>query len=281
MADNARRIKEFFLLVILFSVPWDLYMIRSGHLTLGAVTGLQWMPATAALLLCMVRRVPLQQLGWRWPGFSYTWFGYLLPLVYCSIVYGVIWATGLGGVPSADFVAQMRTQPGGAHSALLGFAAFFGEMASFGVLVLGALGALGEEIGWRGFAAPLLVERLGYVRTSLVLGLFWGVWHWPGILWCDYRTNTPILYQLCCFTVSVTALNFVLVWLRLRSGSIWPGVLLHAGHNIWIQEVFTPVTRNTGHTNWWIDEFGAGLAIGLTALAVACWVDWRRTEKSP
>ena len=232
----------------------------------------------AALLLCLVLRQPLKSLGWRWPGFRYAWLGYLLPLGYCLVVYGAVWASGLGGVPSSEFVAQMRAQPGGAQSWLLGLAAFLGEMATLGVLVLGAVGALGEEIGWRGFAAPLLVMRFGYARASLALGLFWALWHWPGILWCDYHTDTPMAYQLLCFTVSVTAFNFVLVWMRLRRGSIWPGVLAHSAHNIWMQEVFSPATRNTGSTSWWIDEFGDGLAMCLTLLALLCWADQRRWE---
>ncbi len=267
----------FALFVVLLSLPWDLYIIHSGHLTLGAVTGLQWMPGGAALLVCLLCKQPFRQLGWRWPGLGWASLGYLLPLVYCIVVYGLIWATGLGAVPSSDFVAQMQTQPGGAHSPLLGFASYFGEMATLGVLVLGTMGALGEEIGWRGFAAPLLVKRLGYAPASLLLGLFWAVWHFPGILWADYHTDTPIAWQLLCFTVSVVAFNFVLTWLRLRSGSIWPGVLAHAAHNIWIQQLFTAATRNTGHTNWWIDEFGAGLAIGLSLLAFACWRAMNRT----
>jgi len=279
MPGVVKKVSLFAALVILLSAPWTIYMVRAGHLTLGAVTGLQWMPAVAALLLCVRLKLPLRQLGLRWAGFRWASVGYLLPLAYCLVVYGAVWASGLGAVPSADFISQMRTQFGGGVSPWLGFTSFFAQMATLGVLVLGVVGALGEEIGWRGFAAPLLVARFGYAPASFLLGLFWAVWHWPGILWADYHTDTPMAYQLACFTASVTAFNFILVWLRMRSGSIWPGVLAHAAHNIWIQEIFTPATRNTGPTNWWIDEFGAGLAIALALLAVFCWADQRNVKR--
>jgi hypothetical protein len=49
--------------------------------------------------------------------------------------------------------------------------------------------------------------------------------------------------------------------MRLKSGSIWPGVVLHAAHNRFIQQFFDPLTVDKSKTRYIAGEFGAGLAV--------------------
>ena len=42
-------------------------------------------------------------------------------------------------------------------------------------------GALGEELGWRGFLLPLLQQRFSALISSLIVGVIWALWHLP--LW--------------------------------------------------------------------------------------------------
>jgi len=74
----------------------------------------------------------------------------------------------------------------------------------------------------------------------------------------------------------VLAISVVFAWMRLRSGSLWTGALLHASHNLYVQAIFTPLTRNTGKTNWFIDEFGAVLPLVAMGFAIYFWT--RRNE---
>ena len=36
----------------------------------------------------------------------------------------------------------------------------------------------GEEFGWRAYLQPKLMP-LGFRKAMLLMGLIWGVWHWP------------------------------------------------------------------------------------------------------
>jgi Type II CAAX prenyl endopeptidase Rce1-like len=36
-----------------------------------------------------------------------------------------------------------------------------------------------EDLGWTGFAIPQLSQRYSVVATGFIVGLLWGVWHFP------------------------------------------------------------------------------------------------------
>jgi membrane protease YdiL (CAAX protease family) len=42
-------------------------------------------------------------------------------------------------------------------------------------------GAMGEELGWRGFLLPRLQQRYNALVSSLIVGVIWAIWHLP--LW--------------------------------------------------------------------------------------------------
>ena len=54
--------------------------------------------------------------------------------------------------------------------------------------------------------------------------------------------------------------------------------MLHASHNLFVQAIFTPLTRNTGKTSWFIDEFGAVLPLVIIGFAIYY---WRRRRELP
>jgi len=66
--------------------------------------------------------------------------------------------------------------------------------------------------------------------------------------------------------------------MRLKSGSLWTGVLLHASHNFFIQQFFDPITTDTGRTRYVTGEFGAALPIVFILLGTYFWM--RRGEVS-
>ena len=273
-----RKIVTYLLFVFAFSSVFYYLMLRAHTLGGGAglfVFGIMWCPALAAFTALKLNHRPLAELGWQWPASPYAFQSWFIPLLYGAIAYLIVWLVGWGGFPNHEFMEQLATRFGIHTSPLATTVLYVLLMGSFG-MVRSLSSALGEEIGWRGLLVPNLYKKLGFTGTALVSGVIWACWHYPLLIWGDYNAGTPTWYGLTCFTVMVIAISFVFAWMRLKSGSLWTGALLHASHNLYIQSIFSPLTRNTGKTAWYIDEFGAVIPIITVLFAVYFWT--RRKE---
>ena len=93
----------------------------------------------------------------------------------------------------------------------------------------------------------------------------------PILLFADYNSCTPPWYGLSCFTAMAVFISFAAAWLRLKSGSLWTGTLLHASHNLFVQVVFDPFTVESGRTKWITGEFGIALVITTAVVALIFW----------
>jgi uncharacterized protein len=91
---------------------------------------------------------------------------------------------------------------------------------------LGLLITFGEEYGWRGYLQPALMG-LGRVRGVALVGLIWGVWHWP-VIWMGYNyPGHPYLGSLFMVLFS-TGLAFLLGYAVLKAKGVWIAAFLHA-----------------------------------------------------
>ena len=100
-------------------------------------------------------------------------------------------------------------------AALLMFLAFF-------------VGALGEELGWSGYAVDPLQDRWNALTASLVLGLVGIFWHLVPLL-LSHRSPTWIAWW-CVYAVAARVL---MVWLYNNTGrSVFAVALFHAMLNL-------------------------------------------------
>lgn len=269
--DERRRVPVFLLLVALFSGLVDLLLLRIGQRRAGQgyyVLLLMWTPALAALATAKLCRLRVSDFGWAWGQTRYPLLAWALPLGYSLLAYLFIWISGWGHFYDPAFVDRIvrdfhwQSLPRGLSIML--YALFTGTL---GVIRGGLAGALGEEIGWRGFLVPALSRRLGFVGVSLVSAVVWILFHGPVLVLGDYNNGTPWWFGLTCFSVLCVGASFLLAWLRLRSGSLWTGVIFHASHNSFVQAVFTPLTQSNEHTPYAIDEFGFALPVAVALVA--------------
>jgi membrane protease YdiL (CAAX protease family) len=138
-------------------------------------------------------------------------------VVVVGVVLGILAAAALSaaialraaGVPTGDLARATRE-----HGDVL---------AADLLLQLVVIGA-GEELGWRGWLLPRLVERTSRLRATLVVAGIWTVWHGPLLA-------TGLAFA-ALFALGVAGLSVLLSWLVLRArAGLFAAAVAHAAVN--------------------------------------------------
>lgn len=129
--------------------------------------------------------------------------------------------------------------------------------------VVGLIISFGEEYGWRGFLQTELI-KLGRVRGVLLLGVIWGIWHWP-VIWMGYNYPGQPLLGSVFMVIYCVILAYFLAYAVFKSQGIWTAAYLHALSNQTLSFFVMAVVAPTSV----IYSFGVGMpALALGAIIV-------------
>jgi uncharacterized protein len=243
-------------LVLTYGLTWALWIpldifrdATSGPYTSIAILIGSNIPSAVAIVLTAVglgkgatRKLLGQLLIWR---FGWRW--YLVLLAPAALVVGTI-----------TLVAVTRGGPTAALAMPLLSAIIYVAFMTF------PGSAVGEEIGWRGYALPRLQSMRTALTASLVIGFLHGLWHLP--LWLrgdvDHR-----LSAYPAFLIQALALSVIYTWLYNSSkGSLLLVVLFHTATNAPLTLVLLPL----GVENWFLPFWlMAGFTVAAALVVVA------------
>jgi uncharacterized protein len=90
------------------------------------------------------------------------------------------------------------------------------------------IAAIGEEVGWQGYAYPALRSRLGALSTALLIGTIWALWHVIPFVQLGRTTEWIVWHSL-----SAVAMRIIIVWIcENTSNNIGTAVLFHTMINV-------------------------------------------------
>lgn len=90
-------------------------------------------------------------------------------------------------------------------------------------VVMFFVGAVGEELGWQGYAFPGLRERRSALEAGLILGVIWALWHVIPYAQMG-RSGDWIIWQF----LGAIAMRVIIVWLFVNTGqSLFIAALFH------------------------------------------------------
>lgn len=102
------------------------------------------------------------------------------------------------------------------------------------LVIVNHVAAFGEEIGWRGFLLPLLMDELGVRKAVLLNGVLWGTAHAPLVCFgLNYTGDYPGApwTGILMMVLFATSIGIFLSYLTLKSRSIFPACIAHGAIN--------------------------------------------------
>ena len=146
-----------------------------------------------------------------------------------------IWYLAAIGLPFASQYLSVLLNPlFGSAAPAWGNIPPIAEIIPMVAILLVFSGPISEEIGWRGFALPRLLEKYSALSASLTIGVVWAAWHLPLILVNDFTAHGALMPV-------VASILFTWVFQNSR-GSVLLAILMHASYQNsvrYLGEVFT------------------------------------------
>lgn len=226
MQYTNKSVRVFFAILITASTAVEGCIILGGPDWLYFV--MMWIPAVAAMIAVPKDKGVLGRLGIRKSKIRYILSGVLFPLIYLLLPYIFYWITH-----PANFAYNGIALPVILKDLL--------PSAVIGIFV-NLITAAGEEIGWRGFMFPSLLQRIGLRKTLFASGFIWAFWHVPVLIAGDYMTGAPLWFRIPAFILCIVPVGIISGVLAYKSKSMWPSAFLHAAHNNFDQGVFGLIT---------------------------------------
>ncbi|KAL4234639.1 hypothetical protein ACF0H5_006280 [Mactra antiquata] len=143
----------------------------------------------------------------------------------------------------------------------------------------GFLRAAGEEIGWRCYLLPCLLDRFSVLPAFVISGVVWGLFHVPVMILLTHllKPQKPI------FTIFIQSLACLFAafphgWVAVKSGySLWASTMMH-----WYWNVYNPTILGSIYTNspgkytgpqWLINGEGLCGCLVMFPVAVLVYLD--------
>jgi len=218
-ADDVRSVSVFIFFALAFGIAWGIFatFILAGDRApeiFGEISATHplfmlavYAPAISALVIVAatgggrgavryLSRLTLWRLSWPWV------------------------ALVLLGLPAIYFIGSVIKGNAGEAPLFTETLATLLPIIAF-MLILGPV----EEIGWRGFALPVMQRHMAPLWAGLILGLIWGVWHLPAFL----LSGTPqSAWSFTPFLIGAVSVSVILTPLfNSARGSILWAALFH------------------------------------------------------
>ena len=120
-------------------------------------------------------------------------------------------------------------------------------------ITINAIAGFGEELGWRGFLQREF-GHMGFWKSSVIIGVIWGVWHTPIILQGHNYPQHPLAGVLMMIVLCILFAP-IFSYVRFKAKSVVAAAIIHGSLNA------------TAGLSLMVVKGGNDLSVGVTGLA--------------
>ena len=243
-------------------------------------------PAISVLLAKAATPQRQGSVGWRSLPLRYLPLAlFLMPFVMHAAMLPVAaalgrlqWAAWL--TTGADDLYHTPPERGWGVLTRAGLAARIALNAIVGMIVVSTL-ALFEEVGWRGWLLPRLIDRMSNRRAVVITSLVWAVWHVPyAVAGIQHLDGMPVGWAILAVPPGIFGSGLIIGWLWLRTESIWIAAIAHGALNNWGQYAFKFISGAGQRSDLLVLASGS-LALILTGTLLLLFEDPNRKRSAP
>lgn len=136
-----------------------------------------------------------------------------------------------------DFLSSFLLQAAVVIAAVLAFfiinnkplstMAFIASSSIIPVLIMDLTsGALGEELGWRGYALHILQKKYVPLTAGVIVGVVWGLWHLPLMILSGY-SGLELVYYMVAFMTAIVSFSVIMTFFYNKSKNILIAMWMH------------------------------------------------------
>jgi len=151
-------------------------------------------------------------------------------------------------------------------------------------LGVGLSAGIFEELGWTGFAIPMIRQRHSVFATGLIVGIWWSAWHLFPNVWSSHAAAGELAMSVFWITTAVsvfvgylTAFRILMAWVYDHTESVFVSMLMHLSFTSSLL-IFNPLGISGAH----LLSYSFALAGGLWfVVGIVTMVNGMRRRSQP
>ena len=107
-------------------------------------------------------------------------------------------------------------------------------------------GASGEELAWRGYLLPRLVDNYGFTKGNVILGFIWAFWHLPLWFISSGYNSWMLLQYIVAFILFAVSFTVFIGWIQQKCRNLFLAFWMHLLFNFLLTtlsvDILLPIT---------------------------------------